>query len=112
MESDPALRRPLAAEFRRGPQDRIAASQNKSQGMFFLLILCGIVATIAAGILVRAGRRSAQRYSMDMPQRFHAGVLRSPSPPHLFHNQERAQVEEVGLPAARGAGRADLPVHI
>lgn len=41
--------------------------------MFFLLILCGIVATIAAGILVRAGRRSAQRYSMDMPQRFHAG---------------------------------------
>lgn len=64
---------PWAPGRERGCGDRIAANQNKSQGMFFLLFLSGIVATVAAGILVRAGRRSAQRYSMDMPQRFHAG---------------------------------------
>ena len=41
--------------------------------MLFLLIFCGVVSTLACGILVRAGRRSAERYRLDMPQRFHAG---------------------------------------
>ena len=41
--------------------------------MLFLLILCGVVSTLAAGVLVRSGRRSAERYRLDMPQRFHAG---------------------------------------
>lgn len=41
--------------------------------MFFLLILCGVISTLAAGVLVRSGRRSAERYALDMPQRFHAG---------------------------------------
>lgn len=41
--------------------------------MFFLLILCGVVSTLASGVLIRSGRRSAERYALDMPQRFHAG---------------------------------------
>ena len=41
--------------------------------MLFLLILCGVVSTLAAAMLVRSGRHMAQRYGMDMPQRFHAG---------------------------------------
>jgi UDP-N-acetylmuramyl pentapeptide phosphotransferase/UDP-N-acetylglucosamine-1-phosphate transferase len=41
--------------------------------MLFLLILCSAVSALAAGILVRSGRRTAERYSLDMPQRFHAG---------------------------------------
>ncbi len=41
--------------------------------MLFLLILCGVVSALACGVLVRSGRRSAERYGMDMPQRFHAG---------------------------------------
>jgi UDP-N-acetylmuramyl pentapeptide phosphotransferase/UDP-N-acetylglucosamine-1-phosphate transferase len=41
--------------------------------MLFLLILSAVISTLAAGVLVRSGRRSAERYAMDMPQRFHAG---------------------------------------
>lgn len=41
--------------------------------MLFILILCGAVAALACGLLVRSGRRIAHRYGMDMPQRFHAG---------------------------------------
>jgi len=41
--------------------------------MLFLLILCSAISAIACASLVRSGRRSAERYGMDMPQRFHAG---------------------------------------
>ena len=41
--------------------------------MLFLLILCGVISTLACGVLVRSGRRSAERYALDVPQRFHAG---------------------------------------
>lgn len=41
--------------------------------MLFLLILCGVVSTMSCAVLVRSGRRSAARYRLDMPQRFHAG---------------------------------------
>jgi UDP-GlcNAc:undecaprenyl-phosphate GlcNAc-1-phosphate transferase len=41
--------------------------------MLFILILCAALSAIACGVLVRSGRRIANRYAMDMPQRFHAG---------------------------------------
>jgi len=41
--------------------------------MLFLLVLSAVVSVLACGMLVQSGARVAQRYSMDMPQRFHAG---------------------------------------
>lgn len=41
--------------------------------MLVLLILCGVVSAFVCAVLLRRGRRSARRYRMDMPQRFHAG---------------------------------------
>ncbi len=41
--------------------------------MLFLLILCGAISAFACASLVRSGRRSAERYGMDVPQRFHSG---------------------------------------
>lgn len=41
--------------------------------MLILLILCSFVSALGCALLLRRGRRSARRYSMDMPQRFHAG---------------------------------------
>ena len=49
-------------------QDKVRA-----EGVLILLILCGIVSTLTCAFLLRRGRRSARRYRMDMPQRFHAG---------------------------------------
>lgn len=43
--------------------------------MLFLLILCGLLSAVVCAILIRAGGRSAERYSMDMPQRFHSGHI-------------------------------------
>lgn len=41
--------------------------------MLFLLILCGIIASLACACLILSGRRFANRYGQDMPQRFHSG---------------------------------------
>jgi UDP-N-acetylmuramyl pentapeptide phosphotransferase/UDP-N-acetylglucosamine-1-phosphate transferase len=41
--------------------------------MLVLLILCGVISTLACAGLIRWGRRSARRYSLSKPQRFHAG---------------------------------------
>ncbi|TFZ05168.1 glycosyl transferase [Ramlibacter henchirensis] len=41
--------------------------------MLALLILCAFVSAVACASLVRYGRRSARRYAIDMPQRFHTG---------------------------------------
>jgi UDP-N-acetylmuramyl pentapeptide phosphotransferase/UDP-N-acetylglucosamine-1-phosphate transferase len=41
--------------------------------MLVLLILCGVISTLASAALIRWGRRSARRYSFSKPQRFHAG---------------------------------------
>jgi UDP-GlcNAc:undecaprenyl-phosphate GlcNAc-1-phosphate transferase len=41
--------------------------------MLILLILSSVVSALVCAFLLRHGRRSARRYRMDMPQRFHAG---------------------------------------
>jgi UDP-GlcNAc:undecaprenyl-phosphate/decaprenyl-phosphate GlcNAc-1-phosphate transferase len=41
--------------------------------MLFLLILCGFISAVLCAVLVRYGRRTARRYGMEVPQRFHAG---------------------------------------
>jgi UDP-GlcNAc:undecaprenyl-phosphate/decaprenyl-phosphate GlcNAc-1-phosphate transferase len=41
--------------------------------MLILLILCGAISAIACALLLRYGRSNGHRYSMSMPQRFHAG---------------------------------------
>lgn len=41
--------------------------------MLQLLVLSALVSVLACAVLIRAGRASAARYSLDMPQRFHAG---------------------------------------
>ena len=41
--------------------------------MMGVLILCGIVAVLACGFLLRLGQESARRYGDLMPQRFHVG---------------------------------------
>jgi UDP-GlcNAc:undecaprenyl-phosphate GlcNAc-1-phosphate transferase len=41
--------------------------------MLILLVLCGAIAAVCCGLLLRYARASARRYSLDMPQRFHAG---------------------------------------
>jgi UDP-N-acetylmuramyl pentapeptide phosphotransferase/UDP-N-acetylglucosamine-1-phosphate transferase len=41
--------------------------------MLILLILCGVVSLLGCAVLLRWGRRNARRYSLTMPQRFHAG---------------------------------------
>ncbi len=41
--------------------------------MLILLILCAAVSAIACALVLRYARTNAQRYSLNMPQRFHAG---------------------------------------
>ncbi len=41
--------------------------------MLALLVLTALVAAICGALLIRSGRRIADRYALDMPQRFHAG---------------------------------------
>jgi len=41
--------------------------------MLILLILCAVLSAVCCAVLLRFGRRGARRYSLDMPQRFHAG---------------------------------------
>jgi len=41
--------------------------------MLLLLVLCGLIAAIVCGVLLRVGRRAARRYALDNPQRFHVG---------------------------------------
>ena len=41
--------------------------------MLILLILCALVSTVGCALLLRWGHRHARLYSLDMPQRFHAG---------------------------------------
>jgi UDP-GlcNAc:undecaprenyl-phosphate GlcNAc-1-phosphate transferase len=41
--------------------------------MLILLILSGIVSLFACATLLRYGRKSARRYGLSVPQRFHAG---------------------------------------
>jgi UDP-N-acetylmuramyl pentapeptide phosphotransferase/UDP-N-acetylglucosamine-1-phosphate transferase len=41
--------------------------------MMGVLILCGIVAALACGLLLRLGQESGRRYGHFMPQRFHIG---------------------------------------
>jgi UDP-N-acetylmuramyl pentapeptide phosphotransferase/UDP-N-acetylglucosamine-1-phosphate transferase len=41
--------------------------------MMSVLILCGVVAVLACGLLLRLGQESARRYGDLMPQRFHVG---------------------------------------
>ncbi|AEG91965.1 glycosyltransferase family 4 protein [Ramlibacter tataouinensis] len=41
--------------------------------MLILLVLCGLLSAVGCAVLLRYGRRSARRYSLHMPQRFHAG---------------------------------------
>lgn len=41
--------------------------------MLQLLLLSALVSAIACAFMIRAGRRNAARYRLDMPQRFHAG---------------------------------------
>lgn len=41
--------------------------------MLILLILCGAVSCAACAFLLRYGRTSGRRYSLSVPQRFHAG---------------------------------------
>ncbi|MBA3771251.1 MAG: glycosyl transferase [Ramlibacter sp.] len=41
--------------------------------MLILLILCTVVSALGCAVLLRYGRRNARRYSLSMPQRFHAG---------------------------------------
>ena len=43
--------------------------------MLILLILCGGVSCLACAILLRYGRSSGHRYSLSVPQRFHAGYV-------------------------------------
>ena len=44
--------------------------------------------------------------------RLEARVLGAPAEPHLFHDQERAQVVQVGFAPPRGPRRADGAVHV
>jgi UDP-N-acetylmuramyl pentapeptide phosphotransferase/UDP-N-acetylglucosamine-1-phosphate transferase len=41
--------------------------------MLILLILCGAVSALACAVLLRYGRATGRRYSLSVPQRFHAG---------------------------------------
>ncbi len=41
--------------------------------MLILLVFCGVLSALFCVFLMRYGRRNARRYSLDMPQRFHAG---------------------------------------
>lgn len=41
--------------------------------MLFLMVLCGVISTLACALLVRWSRRASDRYGQDVPQRFHAG---------------------------------------
>ena len=41
--------------------------------MTLLLILCGAIAALGCGLLLRLGQASARRYGALMPQRFHVG---------------------------------------
>jgi len=41
--------------------------------MLILLILCGAVSCIGCAVLMRLGRANGRRYSLSVPQRFHAG---------------------------------------
>ena len=41
--------------------------------MLILLILCGAVSAVACALLLRYARTNGHRYSLTMPQRFHAG---------------------------------------
>jgi UDP-GlcNAc:undecaprenyl-phosphate/decaprenyl-phosphate GlcNAc-1-phosphate transferase len=41
--------------------------------MLLLLIFSSVVSALACVFLIRSGRRTARRYALDMPQRFHAG---------------------------------------
>lgn len=41
--------------------------------MLILLVFCGVLSAVTCVFLLRYGRRNARRYSLDMPQRFHAG---------------------------------------
>src|SRR4051812_18692272 len=41
--------------------------------MIGALILCGVVAALGCGLLLRLGQESARRYGEAMPQRFHFG---------------------------------------
>ena len=43
------------------------------EGMLILLILCGAVSAIVCALLLRYARTNGHRYSLTMPQRFHAG---------------------------------------
>src|SRR5512134_1105942 len=48
---------------------------------------------------------------LDAPEGLHAGVLGMHALAHALDDEERGEVVEVRFPAARRAGRADLPVH-
>lgn len=41
--------------------------------MIGVLVLCGLVAALGCGVLLRLGQESARRYGEGMPQRFHIG---------------------------------------
>src|SRR5690606_15905019 len=49
---------------------------------------------------------------LDAAARLDPRILRAPTPTHLLHDQERAQPEEVRFAPARGAGGADVAIHV
>src|SRR5215468_1353839 len=41
--------------------------------MIAVLVLCGVLAALGCGLVLRLGQESARRYGAFMPQRFHIG---------------------------------------